>query len=507
MTIKLHHYQAFSVNQASPIITEQSSGGPATGGEPLALWIIVIAGAILRLIALGQHSFWLDEIASVAIARRPWPVFWHFLWHDEGNMALYYVLLKPWLHLGYGEATVRLLSAIPGIASIPLMYVLGARLFGNTIGLLSATFLALNTCAIAVSQEARAYSFAVLLVLLSTYLFARLIDGSLRDGVPAPSFPPAVAYGFVAGLTCYFHYFGVLVPAAHAASVLAVPAKQRPWKPLAPAWAIIAVFASPILWLIHAQDVGHISWLQPPSWLELYHLGVFLAAGGGKVVGAILLGLELALAVFFVAILLKVWRGGDEGRLHWHYALVASAVVTPVVITLLASLVRPAFYHRFLIICLPGWLLMVAVGVAHLPSRLWRGAAIVCICGLSLVATVHLDTHETEDWRAVVRYLLAHTRPADRILYYQSVGEFAGESYRDWLQSPNAPRPSATGIDPARPGWQREIGHAPRVWLVLYRTTLDAAGSSAIEQELSKTYVNRGVLFFSGITAVEYEAR
>ena len=89
---------------------------PTKRSTSLLLWATVLVAAALRLIALGRKSFWLDEIASVAISRRPSPVFWHFLWHDEGNMALYYVLLKPWLHFGYAEATVRLLSVIAGVA-------------------------------------------------------------------------------------------------------------------------------------------------------------------------------------------------------------------------------------------------------------------------------------------------------------------------------------------------------------------------------------------------------
>src|SRR5271166_111935 len=86
--------------QANKSVSRARSG-------PLPIWALVLAAAILRLVTLGRRSFWLDEIASVAIARRPEAFFWHFLWHDEGNMALYYVLLRPWLRLGYGEATVR----------------------------------------------------------------------------------------------------------------------------------------------------------------------------------------------------------------------------------------------------------------------------------------------------------------------------------------------------------------------------------------------------------------
>src|SRR5208283_4019372 len=119
---------------ATNVMEDNSSGRNSS----LVIWALVAVGAILRLVALGRKSFWLDEIASVAISRRPQEFFWHFLWHDEGNMAAYYVLLKPWLHLGYGEATVRLLCIIPGVLSIPLIYLLGARLFGRRVGMLSA---------------------------------------------------------------------------------------------------------------------------------------------------------------------------------------------------------------------------------------------------------------------------------------------------------------------------------------------------------------------------------
>src|SRR6516164_10656910 len=96
----------------------------------ILLWLIVVAAAFLRLWALNAKSFWLDEIASVVIARMPGNSFWHWLWTEEGNMALYYVMLRPWIEIHLGEATIRLLSVIPGIVAIPVMYLLGRRLFG-----------------------------------------------------------------------------------------------------------------------------------------------------------------------------------------------------------------------------------------------------------------------------------------------------------------------------------------------------------------------------------------
>ena len=48
-------------------------------------------------------------------------------------------------------------------------------------------------------------------------------------------------------------------------------------------------------------------------------------------------------------------------------------------------------------------------------------------------STVILYHRVTEDWRGAVEYLIANAGPADHVLYYQPVGEFAGENYRDWL--------------------------------------------------------------------------
>ena len=489
---------------SSQLRQDRGETGPTTNdshprqcNSSLLLWTIVLAGAVLRLIALGHKSFWLDEIASVAISRRPAPAFWHFLWHDEGNMALYYVLLKPWLHFGYGESAVRLLSVIPGVLSIPLMYALGTRLFGRQQGLLAAALLAFNACAISVSQEARAYSLLVLLVLLSSWLFVRLVE--------RPDYSIALAYAAVAGVTCYVHYFGVLIPAAHAASVLFLSPPKRPWKPVLAAWSVIALLAAPILWLIHAQDVGHISWLQPPSWLELYHLGVFLAADGGKALGAVLLALEIVLSVFFLAAVRRHLRG--DAVLRWRYAFVVSMVLTPVILTLLASIVRPAFYHRFLIICLPGWLLMAAVGSMHIRPRGWRIGVIAILYLLSFTTTILFYARATEDWRGSVAYLIANNRPGDRVLYYESVGQFAGESYRDWLQTSNTARPETIGISKGSSDWQNRIADASRVWLVIYRVKPDEPEVRAIEDQLSRRYAAGEGKTFHGIVVLQFDRR
>ncbi len=475
----------------------------------ILLWAIVALGTLLRLRALGAKSFWLDEIASVVIARMPGHSFWHWLWTDEGNMALYYVMLRPCLQIHLGEATARLLSVLPGLASIPVMYLLGRRLFGRYIGILAALFFALNTCAVVYAQEARGYSWLLLGTIVSTYLFARLVE--------RPTYALVSAYALAAGITFYFHYFGLLVPLSHAVSVLALPKSRRPWKHLYVAGALMAAFAAPVLWMIHTQPGRHLDWVQRPSLLELYHLGVFLAAESGKGVGPVLLVLQLALVVVFFQVVIAARKdpglkhqnpiGATTESEHWDlfaYALVASGMLTPVIVSLLVSTVRPVFFHRFLIICLPAWLLAVAVGTRSLrrrPVRLW---AIAGICVLSLVSTWLSYSRVREDWRGVVNFLIDNADAQDVVVYYRGVGDFAAESYRDWLPGGGSNRPRPVEVGAPGTDWRAKIVGVPRVWLVEYPSNASDDTSRAVEAELHSRYTQVASQEFRAVTVTEF---
>ena len=463
------------------------------------LWEIVAIGAVLRLIALGHKSFWLDEIASVVLARTPASWFWHWLWHEEGNMTLYYVLLRPWLHLGLSETTVRLLSVIPGIASIPMMYLLAARLFGKSIGILAALLFALNTCAVVYAQEARSYSLLLLGTIAATYLFVRLVE--------RPTMRRALVYALVAAATLYCHYFAMLVVASHLVSVAFLPAGRRPWGRLVVAWFVLGAMAVPAAWMIHLQDPGHLNWVKPPSWLELYHLGAFLAAESGKYVGSALLALDLVLIGFCYLPLKRAWSAPNPGMDRWRYMLVLSCLVTPILISLAISIAIPIFFHRFLIICLPAWILLVAVGVEQIRSHRQRVAAIAGVCLLSLISTGISYTRTREDWRSVARDLIAQAGPEDRVLYYEPIAYFAAENYRDWLPGGNIARPAGVMVVANNEDWRKKIETTPRVWLVTYPVGLHDKTQAEIEAELEKRMTVAGQKSFRAVTVTEYRTR
>src|SRR5437016_11721660 len=112
--------------------------------ELIGLAGIVVLGAVLRFHALGEKSVWIDEGVSIELARLDWYNFLRILWRHEGNMTLYYVLLRAWLPFGNGEGYIRALSVLPCLAAIPAIYALGRRMLNSGVDLIASLLLALN---------------------------------------------------------------------------------------------------------------------------------------------------------------------------------------------------------------------------------------------------------------------------------------------------------------------------------------------------------------------------
>ena len=115
---------------------------------------LLLLATFLCLFSLGHLSLTLDEATSIAYSQLDWRSFWKVIAGDP-NMSLYYSLLHFWVTFGgTSEFGARSLSVIPALATVPLLYMLAARLLGSRIALISCLFLTLNTFFIQYAQEA-----------------------------------------------------------------------------------------------------------------------------------------------------------------------------------------------------------------------------------------------------------------------------------------------------------------------------------------------------------------
>lgn len=166
-------------------------------------WIIAILflGFLLRLYKISYQSIWLDEALSVYYSQQ---TLTHIINLKGNTPPLYYLLLNIWIHImGSSEFSIRLLSVFFGTLSVFMMYLLGARMFNNKVGIYSALLLALSPVHIYYAQEARSYSLLFLLTLLSMYFYLKLRGG----------FSKRFIYGYVVSsvLLIYSHHSGILI--------------------------------------------------------------------------------------------------------------------------------------------------------------------------------------------------------------------------------------------------------------------------------------------------------
>jgi mannosyltransferase len=270
---------------------------------PAALAALIAAAAALRFVGLGAQSYHHDEVIT---AMRVLPGGLGHVLHEvrasESNPPLYYLLAWGWSQaFGLGEVGLRSLSALLGVAVVPVAYLIGRQLSGRRAGLVLAAFTAVNPMLIWYSQEARSYALLVLCCALSFYFFLRVLDEVRgRD---------LALWALFSALALCSHYFAFFAVGIEAVWLLVA---LRPfWRLVLPALAAVGFVGGALLPLLAAQsNPTHIGWIEhSPLSSRLFETGVsFLIGETGHVIAepprthyalipAVLLGLALLLVV------------------------------------------------------------------------------------------------------------------------------------------------------------------------------------------------------------------
>lgn len=146
-------------------------------------WIlgITILGLVLRLICINKpDGLWNDEYVSYMISATP--LFNGFITgiKSQCHMPFYYLYLKFFMAVfGQSDILLRLTSVLPGVISIPVMYLAGLEKNKMT-GCYCAGFAAISSFLIYYSQEVRLYSILFLFSALTLLYTIRTIKEPLK---------------------------------------------------------------------------------------------------------------------------------------------------------------------------------------------------------------------------------------------------------------------------------------------------------------------------------------
>jgi hypothetical protein len=150
--------------------------------EEAAPWLVILItliGGGLRVLLLDNKGMWLDETFSVWLANHSVVDMLQWIVKIDHHPPLYYLLLHYWIaHYGDTPYYARLLSALFGAGTIPMIYLIGKRMSGVVMGLAAAVILALSPFNIRFAQETRMYTLLTFNAAVAIYALVRLLTDS-----------------------------------------------------------------------------------------------------------------------------------------------------------------------------------------------------------------------------------------------------------------------------------------------------------------------------------------
>lgn len=338
-----------------------------------ALLALVLLAFTLAAFRLDAQSLWYDEGVTAEVAQRGLAELTHWTAGDI-QPPLYYYAVAGWGRLaGWSEWSLRYASVWFAVLVTPLLAALARRLTGSArAALLAALLAALHPLLVYYAQEARMYAQLAAVAVLTGYLLARAADQFRQD------WRLWTAYVLVAVAAIYTHYFAFFLllglGTAYVLDVWRRPAANNGAARRRPALfafllANLAVVVAYLPWfaVLFTQLRVDRSYWEGTLKLQEALADVAIAFTSGESVLE-----EQALPLLVVYGLVTAWalvrlaRGGNAGRRTLIYGL--AWMLTPVVAVLLLALNVPKFNARYVLVALPGLILLWAGGFGLEPS-------------------------------------------------------------------------------------------------------------------------------------------
>ena len=173
----------------------------------LLLGAITLVALVLRLVGLNKGLWWDEIYFLVVTVRHPLGEILTVFTGDTQH-PLYSVMARLCLVV-FGEEpwSLRLPAVLFGVASVPALYLLAAKVTSRAEALVAAAFLAVSYHHVWFSQNARGYTTLAFFAIVSA-LF-------LLEGIRSQRIGPYIAYAVAASLGIYTHITMVFLVAAH----------------------------------------------------------------------------------------------------------------------------------------------------------------------------------------------------------------------------------------------------------------------------------------------------
>jgi 4-amino-4-deoxy-L-arabinose transferase-like glycosyltransferase len=382
-----------------PVTSAPRTGARSLLGSSAVLAVIglTVLAAVIRFWRIGHQGFWFDEGNTVLLVHFPPGAMLRQLARTESTPPLYYCVAWVWSGVfGHTEVPLRSLSALFGVATVPVAYAAGAKLISRRAGMTAAALTAFNPLLIWYSQEARAYAMLVFLSGLSVLAIAYVRQQ------PTPR--RLAAWAAVSVLALVTHYYAVLLILPQALWLLRDGFRRREIQSAVGVVGLCGLALTPLA--VHQSHRGLTTWIaHSPLGRRVGQVAPQFVLGFGSPAWNVLKWVALAGAVLGLALL--VWRSAGTER---RGGLVAGGLALAglvLALLLVAAGVDDLLTRNLLALWVPA-ALAVAAGLAVARPRMLGvvATAVMCGCGVAAAAAVATNRDlEKPDWRVVARVL------------------------------------------------------------------------------------------------------
>lgn len=308
--------------------------------------MVLVAG--LSSLRLGQRLFVLDESVSLAHAQETWGGVWRVATRLDPNMSLYYAALKIWTGIfGDSVVAVRSLSVVAAVLCVPVVYAIGARLFGTYAGLLAGLLISTNVFFLEYAQVARSYALLTLLTALSSYFFVAEFE--------RPQISSRAGYVAFSVLAFYAHAFAIWVLLVQLLTLAAFRGRDAVNRTWLTSFGLIGALIAPMAYTMQRAGGSGLYWIEDPD------LGA-IPATYAQLAGNSFLHLGIVAA----ACALALRRAAHSKWLAFGLTFMAASAVLPAIATFAASQVgQPIFIAKYLIVSLPAMVLLAAGAIVN----------------------------------------------------------------------------------------------------------------------------------------------
>jgi len=440
-----------------------------------AFFAIIFLAACLRMYGAASRDIWYDDAFSILLSRQPFAAI------VSGTAAdtmppLYYFLLHFWQLIGQDLLTLRLLGVLLSVGTVIVIFDLGRRLGGITVGLCSALVVAIMPFQIYHAQELRMYALLELTQIMYVWFFVRL----LKNITPSRNVGLWSGLVLAGTLAMYSHnlaIFGLIIPNLY----LLLKKQWRMLGQLVLAQILIASLATPWLLVIPGQinKIETAFWTPRPGLLEIFQ-GLMQFNSFLPMTGPILIISALFSVQAMVIVGIESWKARKiEGvcflKLVW--------IGLPAILFGISYFMRPIFVPRGFILSMVAFAIlaswMIAINI-NKPIGPFLAAIVFIPAIVSLPSYYSYSGFPRSPFEQAADYLASSSVSGDVILHDNKLSYFPSIYYKPELNQVFLADEPGSHNDTLAYASQKAmniypvsqldeaIGNRSRIWFVLF---------------------------------------